>query len=74
MKEDARGKGHGSALLGELAKEVVEMGGKRLDWSVLKWNKPSIEFYERLDAVIMEEWVGCRMEGVALKKLAEKAL
>lgn len=66
-----RNKGHGKRLLVALAKEVVAMDGGRLDWSVLKWNEPSIRFYEDVvGATRMEEWVGMRVDREALKKLA----
>jgi len=74
VRETARGKGYGQILLGELAKEVLEMGGERLDWSVLKWNAPSIGFYESLGAQKMDEWMGCRVVGDALTALAKKAI
>lgn len=50
------------------------MGGKRLEWSVLKWNEPSIGFYqsEVVGAERMEEWVGMRVEGEGLVKLGER--
>jgi GNAT superfamily N-acetyltransferase len=75
VRPEYRSKGYGVALLQELAKEVVEMpdgGGGRLEWSVLKWNEPSIKFYvsEKIGAKRMEEWVGMRVEGEGLKKLA----
>ena len=67
-----RGKGYGKALLAELAKECVRLGCKRLDWSVLKWNKPSIDFYlsDAVGGKIMDEWQGVRVEGKKLEKLA----
>ncbi|KAJ4417983.1 Peroxygenase 1 [Gnomoniopsis sp. IMI 355080] len=66
-----RNKGHGKRLLVALAKEVVAMDGGRLDWSVLKWNEPSIRFYEDVvGATRMEEWVGMRVDREALGKLA----
>ncbi|KAH6610101.1 gcn5-related n-acetyltransferase gnat domain-containing [Trichoderma cornu-damae] len=68
-----RGKGYGKILLSSLAKEVVAMGGGRLDWSVLKWNEPSIKFYETIGAAAMDEWVGMRVDGPALDKLARLA-
>ncbi len=48
------------------------MGGERLEWSVLKWNEPSLKFYEGegVGAVRMEEWVGMRVEGEGLGRLA----
>ena len=53
---DHRGSGYGKLLLTTLAKEVVAMNGGRLEWSVLKWNQPSIDFYEKsIGAVKMEE-------------------
>ena len=71
VRPEFRGRGYGKALLQRLAQETLSAGGKRLDWSVLKWNKPSIEFYESsaIGAKRMEEWVGCRVEGDALRKL-----
>lgn len=67
-----RGKGYGKALLVELAREVVAMEGGRLDWSVLKWNEPSIRFYEDVvGATRMEEWVGMRVDREALVKLSK---
>ena len=73
VRAGERGKGYGGRLLSELAKEVVQMGGGRLEWSVLKWNTPSIEFYEAIGAMKMDEWVGMRVDGEGLKKLARKA-
>ncbi|CAN8101746.1 unnamed protein product [Discula destructiva] len=66
-----RNNGYGRLLLKELAREVVAMEGGRLEWSVLKWNEPSIRFYEDVvKATRMEEWVGMRVDGEALTTLA----
>ncbi len=73
MRENQRGKGYGQRLLGELAKEVVEMNGGRFEWSVLKWNTPSIEFYERIGAKAMTEWQTMRVDGDGLNELAKRA-
>ncbi|MCJ1351951.1 MAG: hypothetical protein MMC33_001935 [Icmadophila ericetorum] len=74
VRPEFRGRGYGKRLLGELARETVKVGGKRLEWSVLKWNEPSLKFYERLGAVRMEEWVGMRVEGdEELNRVAEMA-
>lgn len=73
MRESERGKGYGQRLLGELAKEVVEIEGGRLEWSVLKWNTPSIEFYERIGAKALSEWQVMRVDGEGLKELAKRA-
>jgi len=65
---EARGRGHGKALLAELAKVAVERGCGRMEWSVLNWNTPSIEFYKRLGAQPMDEVY--RLTGAALEKLS----
>jgi GNAT superfamily N-acetyltransferase len=64
-----RGRGYGAALLRELARICVANGYRRLDWSVLEWNRPSIEFYDSLGAVPMEEWIAYRLTGDALRAL-----
>ena len=66
-----RGKGIGKALLSHLAKECVGNGFSRLQWSVLDWNTPSIEFYKSLGAVMLDEWTVCKVAGSALAALAE---
>ena len=66
-----RGNGIGKALLSHLAKECVANGWSRLQWSVLDWNTPSIEFYKSLGAVLMDEWTVCKVAGPALAALAE---
>ena len=68
-----RGKGIGKALLAHLARHCVENGWSRLQWSVLDWNTPSIEFYKSLGAVLMDEWTVCKVTGEALNALAKGA-
>ena len=68
-----RGEGHGKALLATLARRCVERGYGRLEWSVLDWNTPAIDFYVRLGAARMEEWTVHRMTGTALASLAAEA-
>jgi GNAT superfamily N-acetyltransferase len=65
-----RGKGIGKALLIRLAQIAVERGYGRVEWSVLDWNAPSIEFYRSLGAVPMKEWTGYRLTGEPLSRLA----
>jgi GNAT superfamily N-acetyltransferase len=67
-----RGKGIGKALLARLAKIAAERGYGRLDWAVLDWNTPSIEFYRSLGAVPLDAWTGYRLTGEALERLAGK--
>ena len=70
VKPERRGRGHGRALLAELARICVERGYGRLEWSVLDWNAPARRFYESLDAVTVDEWVVYRLTGPALRALA----
>jgi ribosomal protein S18 acetylase RimI-like enzyme len=70
VKQTERKNGYGKRLLVELAKEVVAMRGGRLEWCVLKWNEPSIKFYESIGAKQMSDWVGMRVDGEGLNKLA----
>ena len=70
VRPDYRGKGLGKALLVHLARTCVDNGWSRLQWSVLDWNTPSIEFYKSLGAVLMDEWTVCRVTGPALERLA----
>jgi GNAT superfamily N-acetyltransferase len=68
-----RGKGIGKALLSHLARECVANDWSRLQWSVLDWNTPSIEFYKSLGAVMLDEWTVCKVGGPALAALARTA-
>jgi GNAT superfamily N-acetyltransferase len=69
VKPHARGKGIGKALLVKLAQLAVERGCGRVEWSVLDWNAPSIQFYESLGAAPMNEWTVYRLTGEPLAKL-----
>ena len=64
-----RGKGHGKALLQELARIAVERGCGRFEWAVLDWNRPAIEFYRSLGARPMHDWTIFRVTGDDLLKL-----
>ncbi|MEV7925671.1 GNAT family N-acetyltransferase [Kitasatospora sp. NPDC088779] len=66
----SRGGGHGKALLLELARIAVERGYARVEWSVLDWNTPSIDFYKSLGAVPMDDWTVYRLTGEALAAAA----
>jgi GNAT superfamily N-acetyltransferase len=70
---DHRGSGLGKALLVALAEIAVQRGYARLEWAVLNWNQPSIEFYRSLGAVPMEEWTVYRLAGPALNRVAGAA-
>lgn len=67
-----RGRGYGTALIAALAALCVERGYSRLEWTVLDWNTPSIDFYRSLGAVPMNEWTTQRLTGDELKALAAR--
>jgi len=67
-----RGRGLGKALLQALAKLAIERDCGRLEWAVLDWNEPSIQFYQALGAKPMDEWTGYRLTGEALRGLATR--
>ncbi|RDW67311.1 GNAT family N-acetyltransferase [Aspergillus mulundensis] len=69
----ARGNGYGFKLLRWLAAKVIEVRGRRLEWSVLTWNEPSIQFYKQVGAKAMDEWLKMMVEGEALDRLADGA-
>ena len=70
VKPEARGKGLGFALLRYLAKLARERNCGRLEWSVLNWNEPSIQFYKKLGAVPKDEWTRYQLAGEALGRVA----
>jgi GNAT superfamily N-acetyltransferase len=70
VKEHARGKGIGTALLARLAQLAIKRDYGRVEWTVLDWNEPSIRFYDSLGAVPMTDWILYRLTGEPLAKLA----
>jgi GNAT superfamily N-acetyltransferase len=68
-----RGSGIGRALLAKLAQVAVERDCRRLEWWVLDWNEPAIEFYRSLGAKPMSDWTVYRVDGEALASLAASA-
>jgi len=66
-----RKKGIGKALLSELAKIAVEKNCGRMQWQVLDWNQPAIDFYESLGAFNLREWYTYRLEGENILKLSQ---
>lgn len=67
---EARGLGAGKALLKRLAEMAVENGYGRVDWNVLTWNEPALNFYRAIGAKPQDEWIGYRLEGDALRSFA----
>ena len=70
VSQNIRGHGAGKTLLKELAKIAVARDCGRVEWSVLDWNTPAIEFYEALGAKPQDEWTVYRLTGEALSEFA----
>jgi GNAT superfamily N-acetyltransferase len=70
---DQRGSGAGRRLLREIAREARANDCGRLEWSVLDWNQPAIDFYRSIGALPQDEWVRYRLDGEALQRFAEGA-
>ena len=70
VKPEFRGRGIGKALLLHLARLANQRGCGRMEWTVLDWNLPAIDFYESLGAQRLKEWNICRLTGPALDRYA----
>ncbi len=72
IKPEMRGKGMGKIMLSFLAKLALDRNCGRLEWWVLDWNEPSIQFYKKMGAVPMDEWTVYRVSGDNLKELGAR--
>ena len=68
---DRRGRGYGKALLAHLARLARDRDCGRVEWAVLDWNAPSIQFYKSLGAVPLDDWIIFRLTGEALERSAQ---
>jgi GNAT superfamily N-acetyltransferase len=73
VRPEDRGKGYGRALLIHLAKIARDRGCGRMEWAVLDWNDPAIQFYHKLGAKPMDEWTVFRLTRDGIAKLADAA-
>ena len=71
VRPDFRGKGIGKALLVHLARLAKQRNCGRVEWWVLDWNEPAIEFYKDLNAVPMDEWTVFRLDAEGIGALAQ---
>ena len=72
VRPQFRDKGIGKALMGQVAAMALREGCGALRWEVLQWNQPAIDFYKRLGAIFLDDWKAVRIEGEALRRLAEQ--
>lgn len=70
VRPELRGQGLGKALLLHLARLANQRGCGRMEWSVLDWNQPAIDFYRSIGAELKTEWTTCRLTGSALARYA----
>jgi GNAT superfamily N-acetyltransferase len=73
VRPEDRGKGYGRALLIHLAKIARDRGCGRMEWAVLDWNEPAIQFYRKLGAKSMDDWTVFRLTRDGIAKLADAA-
>jgi GNAT superfamily N-acetyltransferase len=71
VKPEMRGRGYGRALLVHLAEIARDHNCGRMEWAVLTWNEPAIEFYKKLGAAPLEEWRVFRLTSDEIGRLAE---
>jgi GNAT superfamily N-acetyltransferase len=71
---EARGHGVGFALLSKLASIAIERKCGRLEWAVLDWNQLAIDFYERIGARPLDDWITFRLTGESLSQLARMSV
>jgi len=71
VKPEERGKGYGRALLVHLGRIARDRGCGRMEWAVLNWNEPAIQFYRKLGAKPLDEWTVYRLTGHDIEALAE---
>lgn len=73
IRPQFRGKGFGKTTLAHLARVAIEKNCWGMEWTVLDWNKPSIDFYEGMGAVNRDGWLIYRLKLEALARLAQQA-
>ncbi|MBP8034000.1 MAG: GNAT family N-acetyltransferase [Bacteroidia bacterium] len=69
VTESHRGKGLGKLLFDKVVEVSKEMKVRRMEWQVLDWNTPAIEFYKKYDATLDGEWVNCKLTNHQLEKM-----
>ena len=72
VRESERGQGIGRALLQAVAQVARQKESGRLEWCVLDWNQPAIDFYQSHGANVVDDWIIFRTTGESLQQLAEK--
>lgn len=74
VKQKMRGTGVGYALYSEIIKEGKKEGVRRIEWNVLDWNTPAIDFYEKSGAKVLVDWKVAQMDEAAINHFIENKL
>ena len=72
VTEKFRGKGIGKVLYDKVLEFALQKGVKRVEWEVLDWNKPAINFYKSTGAIMLENWHLCQIHNESIVKYLEK--
>ena len=72
VKENNRGTGAGFALYSEIIKQGKKDNVRRVEWNVLDWNTPAIEFYEKSGAKILDDWRVVHMDENGIEAFLNK--
>ncbi|WP_109851250.1 GNAT family N-acetyltransferase [Aquimarina sp. AU58] len=73
VKESMRGTGLGSALYKEVLKYAKSKGVRRVEWVVLDWNTPAIDFYEKSGAKLLKDWYLVQMDKDGVNKFVSES-
>ena len=74
VKDKMRGTGLGYALYSEILKQAKKDQVRRVEWNVLDWNTPAIEFYEKSGAKVLRDWYVVQMDEIGINHLVEEKL
>ncbi|MEC5165801.1 GNAT superfamily N-acetyltransferase [Flavobacterium sp. PL11] len=74
VKESMRGTGLGYALYSEIIKQGKKDGVRRVEWNVLNWNTPAIEFYKKSGARVLDDWMVVQMDAEGINNFVENKL
>jgi GNAT superfamily N-acetyltransferase len=74
VKDKMRGTGLGYALYSEIIKQGKKDQVRRVEWNVLDWNTPAIEFYEKSGAKVLRDWYVVQMDELGITNFVEKNL
>ena len=74
VKDKMRGTGLGYALYSEILKQAKKDQVRRVEWNVLDWNTPAIEFYEKSGAKVLRDWYVVQMDELGITNFVENKL